>query len=99
MDSLPRQIKYNAYLFVIVVGALQRVPSRLFSNMAGIKDDITPSFQRPALHGFIDVPYSGFMHRVIEADRQPLAYFIRAYDCEVLTDFTKSSGERGFSNV
>jgi len=39
-NSSQRQIEHNAYFPVVLIWALQRVPSCLFSNMAGIKDDI-----------------------------------------------------------
>jgi hypothetical protein len=67
--------------------------------MAGIKDDITPGHQRLALHGFINAPNFAFVPEIPKLDKQLLAYFIRAYDCEVLADFTESSGKRCFPNV
>jgi hypothetical protein len=39
-NSPQRQIEHDTYFPVELIRTLQRVPSRSFTNMAGIKDDI-----------------------------------------------------------
>jgi hypothetical protein len=84
---------------VLLIWTLERVPSRQPADMAGIKNDITPGLQRLALQGFVNIPYFWFMLGVSKTDGQASAYFIRAYDYDVLTQFAESVGKRSFSSM